>query len=103
LTNYILMDVEADNVWVYWVCCALWLARDYCLKGLWIGSSRLRAWLSQRSIGLQSFATLFFHFQHLKSLFTLFSDTLKNAGLFQSKFGSNMDKPKCWVKNWVKK
>jgi len=23
----------------------------------------------------------------------------KNAGLFQPKFGSNMDKPKCWVKN----
>jgi len=27
----------------------------------------------------------------------------KNAGLFQSKFGSNMDKPKCWVKNASKK
>jgi len=27
------------------------------------------------------------------------SCTLKNAGLFQPKFGSNMDKPKCWVKN----
>jgi len=27
--------------------------------------------------------------------------TLKNAGLFQPKFGSNMDKPKCWVKNVV--
>jgi len=25
--------------------------------------------------------------------------TLKTAGLFQPKFGSNMDKPKCWVKN----
>jgi len=25
--------------------------------------------------------------------------TLKNAGLFQPKFGSNMDKLKCWVKN----
>jgi len=24
--------------------------------------------------------------------------TLKNAGLFQPKFMSNMDKPKCWVK-----
>jgi len=23
----------------------------------------------------------------------------KNAGLFDPKFGSNMDKPKCWVKN----
>jgi len=23
--------------------------------------------------------------------------TLKNAGLFQPKFGSNMGKPKCWV------
>jgi len=22
-----------------------------------------------------------------------------DAGLFQPKFGSNMDKPKCWVKN----
>jgi len=29
--------------------------------------------------------------------------TLKNAGLFQPKFGSNMDKPKCWVKNAIKK
>jgi len=29
--------------------------------------------------------------------------TLKNAGLFQAKFGSNMDKPKCWVKNVKKK
>jgi len=27
--------------------------------------------------------------------------TLKNAGLFQPKFGSNMDK--CWVKNVLKK
>jgi len=27
--------------------------------------------------------------------------TLKNAGLFQPKFGSNMDKPKCWVKNVI--
>jgi len=25
--------------------------------------------------------------------------TLKNAGLFQPKFGSNMDKSKCWVEN----
>jgi len=29
--------------------------------------------------------------------------TLKNAGLFQPKFGSNMDKPKCWVKNVIQK
>jgi len=29
--------------------------------------------------------------------------TLKNAGLFQPKFGSNMDKPKCWVKNLILK
>jgi len=29
--------------------------------------------------------------------------TLKNAGLFQPKFGSNMDKPQCWVKNAIKK
>jgi len=28
--------------------------------------------------------------------------TLKNAGLFQPKFGSNMDKPKCCVKNAIK-
>jgi len=28
--------------------------------------------------------------------------TLKNAGLFQPKFESNMDKPKCWVKNAIK-
>jgi len=27
--------------------------------------------------------------------------TLKNAGLFEPKFGSNMDKPKCWVKNAI--
>jgi len=27
--------------------------------------------------------------------------TLNNAGLFQHKFGSNMDKPKCWVKNVI--
>jgi len=27
----------------------------------------------------------------------------KNAGLFQPKFGSNMDKPKCWVKNVIDK
>jgi len=27
--------------------------------------------------------------------------TLKNAGMFQPKFGSNMDKPKCWVKNVI--
>jgi len=27
----------------------------------------------------------------------------KNAGLIQPKFGSNMDKPKCWVKNIIKK
>jgi len=26
----------------------------------------------------------------------------QNAGLFQPKFGSNMDKPKCWVKNVIK-
>jgi len=25
-----------------------------------------------------------------------------NARLFQPKFGSNMDKPKCWVKNVIK-
>jgi len=24
---------------------------------------------------------------------------LNNAGLFEPKFGWNMDKPKCWVKN----
>jgi len=27
--------------------------------------------------------------------------TLKNSGLFQPKFRSNMDKPKCWVKNVI--
>jgi len=27
----------------------------------------------------------------------------KNAGMFQTKFGSNMDKPKCWIKNVIKK
>jgi len=25
-------------------------------------------------------------------------DTLNNAGLLQPKFGSNVDKPKCWVR-----
>jgi len=29
--------------------------------------------------------------------------TLKNAGLFEPKFGSNVDKPKFWVKNATKK
>jgi len=28
--------------------------------------------------------------------------TLKNAGLFEPKFGSNMDQPKCCVKNVIK-
>jgi len=32
-----------------------------------------------------------------------FISPLKNAGLFQPKFGSNMDKPKCWVKNVIEK
>jgi len=27
----------------------------------------------------------------------------KNAGLFQPKFGSNVDKPKCWVETALKK
>jgi len=27
----------------------------------------------------------------------------KNAGLFQPKFGCNIDKPKCWVKNVINK
>jgi len=31
------------------------------------------------------------------------SITLKNAGLFQLKFWSNMHKPICWVKNALKK
>jgi len=35
--------------------------------------------------------------------FLLYSLTLKNAGLFQPKFGSNIDKLKCWVKNAIKK
>jgi len=30
-------------------------------------------------------------------------NTLKNAGLFQPKFVSNMNKTKCWVKNLIKK
>jgi len=28
---------------------------------------------------------------------------MKMLGCFQPKFGSNMDKPKCWVKNPIKK
>jgi len=31
------------------------------------------------------------------------NNTLKNAGLFEPKFGSNMDKPKCWVKMQLNK
>jgi len=31
------------------------------------------------------------------------SNRAKNAGLFQPRCGSNMDKPKCWVKNEIKK
>jgi len=34
---------------------------------------------------------------HTKHVYT------KNAGLFQPKFGSNMDNPKCWVKNVIQK
>jgi len=33
----------------------------------------------------------------------LYVCTLKNAGLFQPKFGSNLDERKCWVKNAIKK
>jgi len=29
--------------------------------------------------------------------------TLNNAGWFQPKFGSNMEKPKCWFKNVIQK
>jgi len=32
---------------------------------------------------------------------TIFVYTLNNAGLLEPKFGSNMDKPKCWVKNVI--
>jgi len=32
---------------------------------------------------------------------TIHLHTLKNAGLFLPKFGSNMDKPKYWVKNVI--
>jgi len=31
----------------------------------------------------------------------LLTDYSKIVGLFQTKFGSNMDKPKCWVKNLI--
>jgi len=31
----------------------------------------------------------------------MFNITLKKFELFQPKFGSDMDKPKCWVKNVV--
>jgi len=34
---------------------------------------------------------------------TLVNSKKENAGLFQPKFGSNMDKPKCWVKNVIEK
>jgi len=33
------------------------------------------------------------------TFYTLSTFYTKNAGLFQPKFGSNIDKPKCWVKN----
>jgi len=36
-------------------------------------------------------------------VYTVCFYTLKNAGLFQPKFGSNMDKPKFWVKNLIEK
>jgi len=29
--------------------------------------------------------------------------SLKNAGLFQPKFGSNMNQPKCWIEDVIKK
>jgi len=35
---------------------------------------------------------------HLEKSKQLHSCTLNNAGLFETKFGSNMDKSKCWVK-----
>jgi len=40
-----------------------------------------------------TFSKLFFHMLDYYSR--------KNAGLFQPKFGSNMDKPKCGVKNVI--
>jgi len=45
---------------------------------------------------------MFLFFWSLTEMLTI-NYTLKNAGLFQPKFGSNMDKPKCWVKNAIKK
>jgi len=42
---------------------------------------------------------------HCKLTATMFKDqgrsTLNNPGLFEPKFGSNMDKNKCWVKNVI--
>jgi len=42
---------------------------------------------------------LFFFCGTKKGIFE--GSSLSNAGLFQPKFGSNMDKPKCWVKNVI--
>jgi len=40
--------------------------------------------------------------QHFLYLFFFF-ERYTDFGLFQPKFGSNMNKPKCWVKNVIKK
>jgi len=43
-----------------------------------------------------------FQMKGITSAYVSYLHTLKNAGLFQPKFGSNMDEPKCWVKMQLK-
>jgi len=50
--------------------------------------------LIKNTVEKQQYCILYAHV----TLKTLHSN---NAGLFQIKFGSNMDKPKCWVKNVI--
>jgi len=50
-------------------------------------------------IGLkQPSITRYVHLKHVRT-----NMHSKNAGLFQPKFGSNMDQTKCWVKNVIEK
>jgi len=48
-------------------------------------------------------AKLYIFYIFLERLFCKYFTHYKNAGLFQPKFGSYMDKPKCWVKNVISK
>jgi len=54
-------------------------------------------------IALQLMSSLGLWWASTPLLFIYHFYTLNNAGLFHPKFGSNMDKPKCWVKNAIEK